>query len=578
MNTHAKYSHAVITVLLFALSILLQATSSLAEHERHSRHRVPCIATQPASHAVTEGQTATFFAGVTGTPPLRYQWKQNGTPIVGATSSSYVTPATTRSMSGTQFTVIISNSYGSATSNPAVLTVHAAVAAPIVSVEPKNVTVTASQPAIFSVAATGTGPFSYQWMRNGVAIRGANSATYDIASTSVSDSGAGFNAVVANSAGSATSNTAILTVTPVTPATVPAEISVQPVNQTVRVGASATFSLAATGTSPLTYQWNKNGVAISGATQATYTTQPATSSDNGAKFNVSVSNSVGTTVSNIATLTVSDVSGVAMLYPSAPGGSSYFLESQDPNNTPNFQIEQSTIAVRQTDSNGLVYWNVPSHPLSYAGGGTGWTTRLNMYASGGTAQIYTWKNQPGYLYLPADVKNQEETVYIRVHKLLDPGHAGITLKIRGGAHTSSNGVLASCIMFELGTGEYQTPPAGRFGKELHHPDYDWVTLPTTFNYALTENQWVGLKMVSYNSATNANEVINELFLDTDPFDPSGQPKNGWRLFLTYTDVEGKSTGRYSKLGNWGGWQTTIRTDGYNDIDFAFPSVREIIPQ
>ncbi len=555
--------------------MLLQATPSPAAQGKHIRHKAAYIATQPASQTVTEGQTATFFAGVTGTTPLLYQWKQNGATIAGATSSSYTTPATTRSISGTQFTLTVSNSYGSATSNPAVLTVNAAVAAPIISAEPANLTVTASQSAIFSVAATGTSPFSYQWMRNGAAISGANSATYDIASTSASDSGTRFNAVVANSAGSATSNTATLTVTQ---AMVAAAISVQPVSQSVRVGASATFSVTATGTSPFTYQWNKNGVAVSGATYATYTTPPATSSDNGAKFNVSVSNSVDTTVSNIATLTVSDVNSVAMLYPSAPGGSSYFLGSHDPNNTPNFVIEQSTTAVQQTDSNGLVYWNLPSHTLLYASGGSGWTTRLNMYASGGTAQIYTWSNQPGYLYLPADVKNQEETVYIRVHKLLDPGHAGITLKIRGGAHTSSNGDLASCIMFELGTGEYQTPPAGRFGKELHHPNYDWVTLPTLFNYVLTENQWVGLKMVSYNSSTNANEVINTFFLDTDPFDSSGQPKNGWRLFVTYTDVEGQSTGRYSKLVNWGGWQTTVRTDGYNDIDFAFPSVREIIPQ
>ncbi len=555
--------------------MLLQATPSPAAQGKHIRHKAAYIATQPASQTVTEGQTATFFAGVTGTTPLLYQWKQNGATIAGATSSSYTTPATTRSISGTQFTLTVSNSYGSATSNPAVLTVNAAVAAPIISAEPANLTVTASQSAIFSVAATGTSPFSYQWMRNGAAISGANSATYDIASTSASDSGTRFNAVVANSAGSATSNTATLTVTQ---AMVAAAISVQPVSQSVRVGASATFSVTATGTSPFTYQWNKNGVAVSGATYATYTTPPATSSDNGAKFNVSVSNSVDTTVSNIATLTVSDVNSVAMLYPSAPGGSSYFLGSHDPNNTPNFVIEQSTTAVQQTDSNGLVYWNLPSHTLLYASGGSGWTTRLNMYASGGTAQIYTWSNQPGYLYLPADVKNQEETVYIRVHKLLDPDHAGITLKIRGGAHTSSNGDLASCFMFELGTGEYQTPPAGRFGKELHHPNYDWVTLPTLFNYVLTENQWVGLKMVSYNSSTNANEVINTFFLDTDPFDSSGQPKNGWRLFVTYTDVEGQSTGRYSKLVNWGGWQTTVRTDGYNDIDFAFPSVREIIPQ
>ncbi len=162
--------------------MLLQATPSPAAQGKHIRHKAAYIATQPASQTVTEGQTATFFAGVTGTTPLLYQWKQNGATIAGATSSSYTTPATTRSISGTQFTLTVSNSYGSATSNPAVLTVNAAVAAPIISAEPANLTVTASQSAIFSVAATGTSPFSYQWMRNGAAISGANSATYDIAS------------------------------------------------------------------------------------------------------------------------------------------------------------------------------------------------------------------------------------------------------------------------------------------------------------------------------------------------------------------------------------------------------------
>jgi len=211
--------------------MLLQATPSPAAQGKHIRHKAAYIATQPASQTVTEGQTATFFAGVTGTTPLLYQWKQNGATIAGATSSSYTTPATTRSISGTQFTLTVSNSYGSATSNPAVLTVNAAVAAPIISAEPANLTVTASQSAIFSVAATGTSPFSYQWMRNGAAISGANSATYDIASTSASDSGTRFNAVVANSAGSATSNTATLTVTQ---AMVAAAISVQPVSQSVR--------------------------------------------------------------------------------------------------------------------------------------------------------------------------------------------------------------------------------------------------------------------------------------------------------------------------------------------------------
>ncbi len=571
---------AMVAALLFALRMPLQAkTASLARTGNYTRYNArynaPHISTQPASQTITEGQTATFWVSVTGTTPLIYQWKMNGADIAGATSSNYATPASTVANSGSQFSVTVSNRAGSVTSSTASLTVHAAVLAPVIAMQPASQTVTASQSALFSVAVTGTGPLSYQWMRNGAAISGANSPTYAITSVSVSDSGAQFSVLARNSAGSATSKTATLTVNQ---AMVAAAISTQPVSQSVKLGTAGTFFVAATGTPPFTYQWSKNGVAVLGATYATYTTPAATSSDNGAQFNVSVSNSVDIVISKVAKLTVNDVNSVAMLYPSAPGGSSYFLGSHDPNKTPNFLIEQWTTAVRGTDPNGLVYWNLPSHPLLYASSGSGWTTRLNMYASGGAAQTYTWNNQPGYLYLPADVKNQEETVYIRVHDLLDPDHAGITLKMRGGAHTNSNGDLASCIMFELGTGEYQAPPAGRFGKELHHPDYDWVTLPTLFNYALTENQWVGLKMVSYNSSTNASEVVNKLYLDTDPFDASGQPKNGWRLFVTYTDVDGKSTGRYSKLVNWGGWQTTVRTDGYNDIDFAFPSVREIIPQ
>jgi Abnormal spindle-like microcephaly-assoc'd, ASPM-SPD-2-Hydin len=75
---------------------------------------------------VTAGQTASFSVAAAGTTPLAYQWQRNGTAIGGATSSSYVTPALTTSDSGAQFTVVVTNSAGSATSGAAVLTVNAA--------------------------------------------------------------------------------------------------------------------------------------------------------------------------------------------------------------------------------------------------------------------------------------------------------------------------------------------------------------------------------------------------------------------------------------------------------------------
>ena len=82
-------------------------------------------------------------------------------------------------------------------------------------------------------------------------------------------------------------------------------ISAQPVAKAVKPGQTATFSVAATGTAPLSYQWQRNGAAISGANASTYTTPPAKVSDNGAKFHVVVANPVGTAVSDPTTLTVS---------------------------------------------------------------------------------------------------------------------------------------------------------------------------------------------------------------------------------------------------------------------------------
>jgi hypothetical protein len=81
-------------------------------------------------------------------------------------------------------------------------------------------------------------------------------------------------------------------------------ITTQPGNQTVTAGQTASFSVAATGTAPLSYQWNRSGTAISGATSSTYTTPATTSSDNGAQFTVLVSNTTGSVISNAAALTV----------------------------------------------------------------------------------------------------------------------------------------------------------------------------------------------------------------------------------------------------------------------------------
>src|SRR6202007_1391368 len=162
---------------------------------------------------VTAGQTATFSVAATGTAPLSYQWQKNGAAISGAASSTYTTPAETTSDTGAQFTVVVTNSAGSTTSNAATLTVNPAPVAPSITTQPTSQTVTAGLTATLSVTATGTAPLNYQWQKNGTAISGATSSTYTTPAETTSDNGSQFTVVVSNSVGSVTSNAATLTVT-----------------------------------------------------------------------------------------------------------------------------------------------------------------------------------------------------------------------------------------------------------------------------------------------------------------------------------------------------------------------------
>lgn len=88
-------------------------------------------------------------------------------------------------------------------------------------------------------------------------------------------------------------------------------ITTQPASLTVLAGQTATFGVTATGTTPLSYQWQKNGVAINGATSASYTTPATMAADSGSQFQVAVSNSAGSVTSNPATLTVSTTMSAA---------------------------------------------------------------------------------------------------------------------------------------------------------------------------------------------------------------------------------------------------------------------------
>ena len=160
-------------------------------------------------------------------------------------------------------------------------------------------TVVSGKSVTFTATATGTGPFSYQWYVNGTLISGATSNTYTISQTTSSMNGNTYTVVVTNPAGS-TSLDYTLTVN------TPPSITTAPASQEVTAGQTASFSVAASGTSPLSYQWYVNGAAISGATSSSYTT-PATAALGTFQYTCVVTNVAGSVTSSAATLTVDPI-------------------------------------------------------------------------------------------------------------------------------------------------------------------------------------------------------------------------------------------------------------------------------
>ncbi len=255
----------------------------------------PSITTQPSSQTVAAGANTSFTVAASGTAPLSFQWRLNGANISGASSATLSLTGVTTNQAGS-YTCVVTNSAGSATSAAATLTVNIP---PTITTQPSSQTVTAGANASFSVAASGTAPFSYQWRLNGANISGATSATLNLTSVATNQAGS-YTCVVTNVAGSATSTAATLTVNP---APVAPSIVTQPSSQTVIAGANVTFTVAANGTTPLSYQWRLEGANIAGATGATLNLTGVSTNQAGS-YTCVVTNMAGSATSAAATLTV----------------------------------------------------------------------------------------------------------------------------------------------------------------------------------------------------------------------------------------------------------------------------------
>ncbi len=169
-------------------------------------------------------------------------------------------------------------------------------ALPAITTQPTNQTVTVGGTATFSVTASGSLPLGYQWNFNGTNMQGATNTTLTLTNVQVSQAG-NYAVLVTNAYGWAISSNAVLTVM------APPSIISQPANCTNVVGTTAGFSVTASGTAPLCYQWAFNETNMVGATNSTLTLTNVQLAQAGS-YAVLVTNAYGSVLSSSAVLTV----------------------------------------------------------------------------------------------------------------------------------------------------------------------------------------------------------------------------------------------------------------------------------
>ncbi len=253
----------------------------------------PLITQQPQSQTVIAGGSAAFSIQLRGQAPFGFQWFFQNNPLAGETNQSLVRNPTQPNHEG-DYIVQVTNSYGSATSIVAHLTV---LVLPSITGLSPNTNVLAGQSFSLSVASAGTAPFTYRWMFEDANISGGSNQTLTVNNAQAAHEGI-YRVAVANAAGSVTSAPVSVRVLPAAPLIVS-----NPVPLIVAASSNATFGVSAMGSQPLAYQWFLQGAPIAGATAAQYALGGAQSINSGA-YKVVVANSMGSATSAVATLTV----------------------------------------------------------------------------------------------------------------------------------------------------------------------------------------------------------------------------------------------------------------------------------
>jgi len=275
--------------------------------------------------------------------------------------------------------------------------------------------------------------------------------------------------------------------------------------------------------------------------------------------------------------------GVKHIYETVSGGTEFYLNMDNPykdgggkgttNNTAQFNISFGTgshFPFTKHTENGLTFFNTTGSPIKYKSGSKpGRSVRLDCYPDGGkwnNHTKYSWESNPGYLYTPKSIGSGEFTTYIRVHGDLGT-HQAYAHKIGGRDEDDIRSLLEMV---------YPTATHNDIQVNYNYAHFPYVNAKPTIIFnpptLADSGKWIGVKTV-HKIANDKKSSEWEMWVDTDPFDNDGKPKNNWQLAATYTD-NGVSGYKNIPL-TWQCHKDLCRVDGFANVDFTLISDRAI---
>jgi len=268
---------------------------------------------------------------------------------------------------------------------------------PVIVTQPQSQTNAVGATITFSVGAGGSGTLACQWQFNGTNIAGATANPFIFVDAQLTNNG-NYSVVVTNLFGSVASSNAVLLLT-----NAPPTITTQPQGQSVLAGQTATFSVAASGTPPLNYQWFFSGTNIAGATTNPFTLANVQLTNAG-NYSVVITNITGSVTSSAAPLMVLFTNPVVFAQwnfnsitpdgntttgattPSTGMGTAALVNGT----TATFATGDTTLdPAGSTDNSG---WNTTAYPAQ----GTGNKTRgvqFNVSTAGRQNIVISWSSQ-----------------------------------------------------------------------------------------------------------------------------------------------------------------------------------------